>query len=138
MAVTLANFHFKNGSSWQSMLDTVYPVGAVYIGYTDTSPASVFGGQWVAITGRFPYFNAGTGTGGANTHTLTVDEMPSHSHRAKDTYMANAGGSVAAEHATAWAKHSPNVYLETVAVGGGKAHNNMPAYQSFYAWRRTA
>lgn len=120
------------------LLDNVFKVGHVWISYTDTSPSGLVGGTWTPIKGRFPYFNAGTLTGGSNSHTLSVDEMPSHSHRAVNTFMANTAGSVAAEHATAWAKHSPNVYLETVAVGGGKAHNNMPAYQTLYAWRRTA
>ena len=58
-----------------------YPVGAIYISYYSTSPASLFGGTWLAITGRFPYFNAGTDTGGSNTHTLTEAEMPAHKHR---------------------------------------------------------
>lgn len=32
----------------------MYPVGAVYISYSSMSPANMFGGSWVAITGRFP------------------------------------------------------------------------------------
>lgn len=50
----------------------VYPVGSVYISYNSTSPASIFGGEWTPITGKFPYFNAGNATGGANSNTLTV------------------------------------------------------------------
>lgn len=38
----------------------IYPVGSVYMSYTSTSPASLFGGNWTAITGHFPYFNNGT------------------------------------------------------------------------------
>lgn len=45
----------------------VYPVGSVYISYTSKSPASLFGGNWTAITGHFPYFNAGNTTGGSNS-----------------------------------------------------------------------
>lgn len=47
---------------------------------SSTSPASLFGGAWSALTGRFLYCNNGTGTGGSNTHTLTTSEMPSHNH----------------------------------------------------------
>ena len=46
------------------LLNYVYKVGYVWISYTSTSPASIIGGTWVAITGRFPYFNAGTSVGG--------------------------------------------------------------------------
>lgn len=108
-----------------------YPVGAVYISFVSTSPASLFGGAWTAITGRFPYFNASTAAGGSNTHTLLETEMPSHSH-----YYGHAtrdGGS-------AWigaAGVSASANGVTGATGGGKAHNNMPAYQTLYAWRRT-
>ena len=76
-----------------------YPVGAIYISVSSTSPASLFGGTWERISGRF-LIGAGAaeanttdywGTlgasdvncpagemGGEATHTLTVIEMPSH------------------------------------------------------------
>ena len=67
-------------ATWVNLMDIIYPVGSVYSSYTSTSPASRFGGSWTAITGAFPYYNAGTGTGGSNSHTLTIAEMPSHNH----------------------------------------------------------
>lgn len=66
--------------AWVNITDIIYPVGAVYSSYVSTPPGELFGGTWTAITGRFPYYNAGTGTGGSNTHTLTVNEMPNHTH----------------------------------------------------------
>nr|DAE60788.1 MAG TPA: baseplate protein [Caudoviricetes sp.] len=111
-----------------------YPVGAVYISYNSTSPASLFGGSWTAITGRFPYFNAGTGTGGSNTHTLTTTEMPSHSH----TLAGYGYAWVAAGAANVNANSSSKVgTISCASTGGGGSHNNMPAYQTLYAWRRT-
>jgi hypothetical protein len=67
----------------RNVIDELFGVGYVWISYTDRSPASLIGGIWTPITGRFPYFNAGSDTGGSNTHTLTEAEMPSHSHSAK-------------------------------------------------------
>lgn len=31
----------------------IYPIGSIYMSYTGTSPASLFGGNWTAISGRF-------------------------------------------------------------------------------------
>jgi hypothetical protein len=72
--------------SKQTVVDVVYPVGSIYIATVSTNPADLFGvGTWERIGagrtlidagGSFP---AGT-TGGSDTHTLTVNEMPAHSH----------------------------------------------------------
>lgn len=139
-------------ASWINLLDIIYPVGSVYISYTSISPSTRFGGTWVAITGRFPYFNAGIGTGGKNTHTLTVDEMPSHAHSLKGhtwNWAAQQGsglklgvGNVGDVYVGEPFSHNSlasiqGVYNESNAYGGGASHNNMPAYQTLYAWRRT-
>ena len=65
-------------------LANLYPVGAIYLSTTDASPASFFGGTWERLKDRFllaagDSYAAGS-TGGEEAHTLTVDEMPSHSH----------------------------------------------------------
>lgn len=62
-----------------------YPVGSVYTSSKPTSPAELFGGTWKAIEDVFLYCaspkHAAGETGGAETHTLTVDEVPAHAHR---------------------------------------------------------
>lgn len=57
-----------------------YPVGALYISYNSTSPASRFGGTWTQITGRFLRAANDVATGGADTVTLTSAQLPSHTH----------------------------------------------------------
>lgn len=120
-----------------------WPVGSVYISYTSTSPASRFGGSWTAITGRFPYFNAGTATGGSNTVTLTTSQIPSHNHAVN--YVWNAGKPGGSDwRMTIQGKDAGQYGSNSSAsngvgnTGGGGSHTNMPAYQSFYAWRRTS
>lgn len=76
----MASIQYKNGSNWVNALSLAYPVGSVYISYTNNSPANWVGGTWSVLNGVFPYFNSGTGTGGSNEHALTVEEMPSHRH----------------------------------------------------------
>lgn len=130
--INLQNVKVKNGRTWHTICP--FPVGFVYSSYTNTSPGSTFGGTWSPITGRFPYFNAGTGTGGSNTHTLTVAEIPSHTHdwRGWNWLQSPTSGD------QALIVGSSNAGGSTTASGGGQPHNNMPAYQMFYAWRRTA
>lgn len=69
-----------------SVLSKAYPVGAIYCSTVETNPHDLFGfGTWAYIEqGRVllsqgDKYSAGS-TGGAETHTLTVQEMPSHKH----------------------------------------------------------
>ena len=66
------------------LLNLVYPVGSIYLSSKNTNPATLFGGTWTQIKDRFiltagDYYSNGA-TGGAATVTLTVSNMPSHSH----------------------------------------------------------
>ena len=66
------------------LLNLVYPVGSIYWSSNNINPATLFGGTWAQIKDRFilaagdSYSNGATG--GAATVTLTVSNMPSHSH----------------------------------------------------------
>ena len=67
-----------------SVLDNIYPVGSIYISVNNTSPSTLFGGEWEQIQEKFllsagDTHPAGT-TGGEFTHTLTTAEMPTHNH----------------------------------------------------------
>ena len=66
------------------LLNLVYPVGSIYWSSNNTNPGTLFGGTWTQIKDRFilaagDYYSNGA-TGGAATVTLTVNNMPSHSH----------------------------------------------------------
>lgn len=69
-----------------SVLSKAYPVGAIYCSTVETNPNELFGfGTWEYIEqGRIllsqgDKYSAGS-TGGAETHTLTTQEMPKHNH----------------------------------------------------------
>nr|DAG77420.1 MAG TPA: baseplate wedge protein [Caudoviricetes sp.] len=74
--------------SKQAVIDVVFPVGSVYISTASTNPATLFGiGTWERIGSGRTLIDAGGGftagsTGGADTHRLTVNEMPAHNHTA--------------------------------------------------------
>lgn len=64
-----------------------YPVGSIYCSIDSTDPGALFGGTWAAIGAGRALVAAGDGfavgsEGGSDTHTLTVEEMPSHAHTA--------------------------------------------------------
>ena len=147
--VNLQNIKVKANSSFQTVCP--FPVGFVYSSMNSTSPASTFGGSWAAITGRFPYFNAGTNTGGSNSQVLDIEQLPKHMHRtyvgwgsgeAIEVLSYNAGtgdkwGGVVGVYDTDTgdvARPGTGVMV----TGATKAVNNMPAYQTLYAWYRTA
>ena len=128
-----------------------YPVGAIYISVAETSPSMLFGGTWERLEGRFllaatiggtagtniqgDQFVAPGGTGGEATHTLTVSEMPSHTHNVRRT---SASGSGSTNNLATDAKQSSltdNGY-GPFATGGGGAHNNMPPFLAVYMWKR--
>ena len=68
----------------ENFLNLVYPVGSIYWSSNNTNPGTLFGGTWTQIKDKFilaagdSYTNGATG--GAATVTLTVSNMPSHSH----------------------------------------------------------
>ena len=114
-----------------------------------TNPQNLFGGTWVAWgTGRVPVgidtsqteFNAVEKTGGEKTHTLTVDEMPSHKH-----YIKSYRGGAQWADGYLWsraASDSGNVEGGqsdyTNNTGGSKAHSILQPYITCYMWKRTA
>lgn len=60
---------------------------------------------------------------GAKTHTLSISEIPSHSHLQYTT--ANSGSSVRIDHKSDASGHIYSQGVNTGAAGGGGAHNNI-------------
>ena len=138
-----------SGKSLAEIMLTLYPVGAVYISVNSTSPASLFGGTWESIGGRFllgadATYAAGS-TGGEATHTLTTDEMPKHMH---------SGITIAGNKLTAWSDSGTGGVFDMTSLfngsghnsndffaepkGGSQPHNNLPPYLAVYMWKRVS
>ena len=118
----------------------LYPVGSIYMSVNSTSPASMFGGTWEQIKDKFllsagDTYSAGA-TGGEATHTLTVNEMPSHRHQVYVGTTGGAGNIPSIKNAVREDVEMPNWFTFTTAVGGSQAHNNMPPYLAVYCWKR--
>lgn len=124
-----------------SVLDC-YPVGSYYE-TSDTSfdPNVSWGGTWVEDTAGRVLVAVNTGTfstvgdtGGEETHTLTIAEMPSHNHQLIP--QSDNGGS-SSGHTTYWGAHK-TARQYTLNTGGGGAHNNLQPYIVIKRWHRTA
>lgn len=119
-----------------------YPVGSSYINFSDSrNPSEILGfGTWEQVKDKFILAVGDTyeinTTGGEATHILTEEEIPNHRHDiyteggtvSKSTkYIAGASGSIGGQ-GVGYTQYN----------GGGKAHNNMPPYETAYCWKRIA
>ena len=123
------------------LANKLYPVGSIYMSVNATNPAELFGGTWERLKDRFllaagDAYAAGS-TGGEAQHTLTVNEMPSHTHITRLDWSNTKGWGIAASES---GDTNATVDSGTVtgAAGGGKPHNNMPPYLAVYMWKRIA
>lgn len=135
-------------------MEKIYPVGSIYLSTNATDPTALFGGTWERIKDTFlltagDTYAAGT-TGGEAKHTLTLDEMPRHSH--EEYFYAEGSGELTVPGRTSRlvgntgflfsTSETPNaargVLGDTGVAGGNQPHNNMPPYLTVYAWKRIA
>jgi len=124
----------------------VYPVGSIYFNAAvTTNPATLLGfGTWAAYgggrvmvgvhsSGTFDGLNE---TGGAETHTLSTAELPSHTHVVTHP-RSNTSGGGGPVHPCFNAGDGGAVSVTSAATGDGAAHNNIQPYITVYMWKRT-
>lgn len=128
-----------------TLFNLIYPIGSIY----ETSdaafdPNTSFGGTWIKIEGKFLLASSEDytlgDTGGEATHTLTIQEMPSHTHTPSSIIHGNSEGITTG---SAW---SEGIYTRSTSgtnlvlnnTGGGQAFSIMPPYEVVNVWKRTA
>lgn len=108
-----------------------------------------WGGQWEQVKDVFilaagDKYTQGQ-TGGEATHTLSVDEMPSHYHRLQWESANNLGTNGTVDWSWVlkfqstqkdWAYENPSSNQPYQSIGGSQPHNNMPPYRVAYCWKR--
>lgn len=127
--------------------ETLYPVGSIYMSATAATTsevAAMFGGTWEAfgvgrtLVGVDPEdedFAEAELTGGEKTHTLTVEEMPSHSHGGIKRVSSETSGDQQ-EGINTGRYYGNNSWVSN--TGGGQAHNNLQPYITCYMFKRIA
>ena len=138
----------KESTSIESMkkifLDSIYPIGSIYISYNNVSPQTFLGGKWTSIRGKFLFaedgeLNTSIGNeGGEKTHKLTLSEMPKHDHKGSidsgEVVSYGASGysvKYGSTYDIQW-KESPgtNKYLEGGHGGGMLKPNSKDSYKT--------
>lgn len=139
------------------------PVGSIVVLGVSTNPATLYGfGTWTAIEGRVLVGKAASGTfgtldatGGAETHTLTVNELASHKHvtilpNKNVSAVTRNGAGIILNQGNGWYNGSAayaedpafpgnaNDFPPAAATGGNAPHNNLQPYVVKYMWQRTA
>tara|TARA_R100000995_G_scaffold35244_1_gene16061 strand:- start:2471 stop:3610 length:1140 start_codon:yes stop_codon:yes gene_type:complete len=178
-AVTSTEIGYLDGvsSAIQTQIDAkttlaaVYPVGSIYINATNsTNPSSLLGfGTWAAFgAGRVMVgfdssdsdFDASEETGGAKTKTLSVSELPAHSHTITSSvtdpshshtfaigdgtgtpmpdFNPQDGNTQRATPSTNTATTGISVSSSAANTGGDTAFSLMNPYITVYMWKRTA
>lgn len=127
------------------ILNKCYLIGSLYWTEKEENPASLLGGGWTQIKDKFILAAGDTykkgQTGGEASHTLTVGEMPNHTHRIyfDNNYSANSNGVDASTNQWKQALVNQNNTAANINLsftGSSQAHNNMPPYEVFYCWKR--
>lgn len=154
-------------SNWLS----IYPIGSIYMSVNNVNPSTMFGGTWQQIKDRFllacgdTYNNGETGgaanhtpSGTVGNHTLTVNEMPAHTHVVEGYAVGNPNVLTEYEDVAVASGSTPDTRINGYSsgldvtgtansTGGGQAHNHsftgeqqntMPPYLAVNVWVRTA
>lgn len=148
-------------SGFVSLTDLMYPVGSYYISNTDSSPASLFGGEWTQLTDLRVLigWNAAGSTGGEGDHAhIYGTRMYSNTGVFCFPYnFADAGGlslldynasyiesTYARLDTTMYTGHYPSgrVSVDVVELLTSTAHtsseSSYPPYRTCFMWYRTS
>lgn len=140
----------------KDLFDLLYPVGTYYeTSNANWTPSSAgWYGTWQEDTGGKTTvakstdieFNSIGKTGGEKTHTLTISEMPKHTHEmrvVKDNETNSGGGLPKANNSqgnnNGWSNYEYDITNYAINnKGGGQSHNNLQPYIVVRRWHRTA
>ena len=147
--------------AFTNIIDIIYPVGAVYMSFSSTSPATLFGGTWSQVE-RFllPQTTTSGATGGSLTHghSLTTDTKAvswanidvinggnwlNIGYRSIVDVNTSSLGSFTTTESKGYLVNQINPSEESawhgVTLGGNtQSATILPPYITCYAWHRTA
>lgn len=135
----------KRGGGWYyltNILDNIYPVGSIFITMNNTNPSEYFGGKWEKISGGYLYATGSNSLGkttyigwGAQSTTLTIDQIPPHTH----SYYGHYGYNRQAASTLGWNLGDTDYNDYKVSTtGGGQGHTHNIATIDVWMWKRVS
>lgn len=126
------------------LVNTIYPVGTIYISTVSTSPATLFGGSWTQIEDRFLLAASNSYPAGSTGGTSSHDHLSPVGHNADNMLL---GMTFANGDSTMQINSSFAALTNSVINGSGNYRwklpktsisSNLPPYMAVFVWRRTA
>lgn len=147
--------HMDDGIA--DLYDAIFPIGQIIIKGDDADYSNWLGFTWertavgkvlVGYDNKDTDFNTIGKIGGEKEHTLTIDEMPSHSHDMDEESYSGGGykNKMGIRQDGGGSSHLIPQYAQTTSysiykptyTGGGQAHNNIQPYQVVAYWKRVS
>lgn len=126
-------------------INSIYPVGSVYISLTETNPGTYLKGVWEQFGQGRTLIGVGTGNDGTNTqefgvnttggeykHKLVIAEIPSHTHK----YYSPVVQPVTPSTGSTYGNYNKDYKIDSESAGGDGYHNNVQPYVTVYFWKR--
>lgn len=127
-------------------INSIYPIGSVYISLTETNPGTYLKGIWEQFGQGRTLIGVGTGNDGTNTqefgvnatggeykHKLVIDEIPSHNHKYYSPIVQEVTPS---SNTSTYGNYCKDYEIDSGSVGGDGYHNNIQPYITVYFWKR--
>lgn len=127
-------------------INSIYPIGSVYISLTETNPGTYLKGTWEQFGQGRTLIGVGTGDDGTNTqefefnttggeykHKLVIDEIPSHAHKYYSPIIQDVSPS---SNTSTYGNYNKDYKIDSDSVGGDGYHNNVQPYITVYFWKR--
>ena len=124
------------------LMNVIYPIGSIIIKDNNTDYSNWLGFEWEKVFDGKVLVGQDTqdsdfeiigNTGGEKTHTLTINEMPSHQH---GIYYAQPNTADTTGDSYVYGKREGYNTNMIMSSGGNEAHNIMQPYQVVAYWKR--
>lgn len=127
-------------------INSIYPIGSVYISLTETNPGTYLKGTWEQFGQGRTLIGVGSGNDGTNTqefrvnttggeykHKLVIDEIPSHAHKYYSPIVQEVSPGT---NTSTYGNYNSDYKIDSDSVGGDGYHNNVQPYITVYFWKR--
>lgn len=127
-------------------INSIYPIGSVYISLTETNPGTYLKGTWDQFGQGRTLIGVGAGNDGTNTqefevnttggeykHKLVIDEIPSHTHKYYSPIVQEVSP---VSNTSTYGNYNKDYKIDSDSVGGDGYHNNVQPYVTVYFWKR--